>query len=217
MSSPSQMQEDEGDSGAGKDQILWEEIEETPIEVDEFDQLFSRPIVQPKAKKNKKEVAETKKVTVAKYLDAKRGQDVGIFIRSNKLDIDEVKNAIYNFDNSIIDFEVLSEVEKKAATPQELELLNGHVDSQTDVPLNGDEQFLLDLSKISHFNQRLRCIMFQARFAEGMADIENRLNNVSHVCDQLLNSMTMKQVKKTFLLSINMVILYYIHLLFHRS
>ena len=57
-------------------QDLWEELEEIPIELDEFDSLFSRPQVQPKAKKEnkKKDSDEAPKVTAAKLLDPKRSQ-----------------------------------------------------------------------------------------------------------------------------------------------
>ena len=112
------------------------------------------------------------------------------------MDISEVENAIYNFDNSVVDTEVLRELKKKAATSGELGLLKDHVQSQPDVPLDNPEQFLLDLSGISHFDERLQCVMFQGRLSEGMSDIEYRLNNVSHICDQLLNSSNTKQVRE---------------------
>ena len=155
--------------------------------------------MKAKAKKDKQkenDEKKAKKTAVAKYLDPKRGQDLGIFIKSNKLDICEVENAIYNFDNSVVDFEVLRDLRKKSATSGELELLKSHMQSQPDVPLDNPEQFLLDLSGISHFDERLQCVMFQGRLTEGMSDIEYRLNNVSHVCDQLLNSSNTKQVRE---------------------
>jgi formin 2 len=198
--SQGQDQTDDGDDD--KDLIVWEELDETPIEVDEFDQLFSRPVMKAKAKKDKKKDDESKpkKTAVAKYLDPRKSQDAGIFIKSNKLDIVEVENTVYNFDNSTIDFEVLVQVQRIAATPEELAVFQDHVKNQPDVPLDKVEQFLLDLAGISHFSERLRCIMFQTRLADSMADIEYRLNNVSHVCDQLLNSTSMKQVINTVIL-----------------
>ncbi len=56
--------------------VLWAELEETQIEVDEFDQLFSRPVVKPKAsrKKDKEEESKPKKAAVAKYFDQKKSQ-----------------------------------------------------------------------------------------------------------------------------------------------
>ena len=115
--------------------------------MDEFDQLFSRPVVKPRAKKDSKKDEDAnkkaKKVTAAKYLDPKKSQvsttvtipsnstaklpikvppinystfppqDMAIFIRSNHLEIAEVESAIYNLDNSVIDFETLQSIGKK--------------------------------------------------------------------------------------------------------
>ncbi len=176
---------------------LWEELEETAIEVEEFDNLFSRPQIKPKAKKAKDKTGEEKKsskATVAKILDAKRSQNVGIFIRSKHLDIGELENAIYNFDNSVIDFETLVQVKANQATNPELEMIKGSVEAMPDVPLDLPEQFLFDLSRISHFNERLECFMFQTRFSDSLSDIENRLHNIKHVCDVLTANASMRQV-----------------------
>ena len=176
-------------------QDLWEELEETPIEVEEFDSLFSRPQVKPKAKKEEKKSNETSvKAAVAKLLDAKRSQNVGIFIKSKHLEMHELENCIYNFDNSVIDFETLGQVKANQGTSDEISIIKGHIECNPDIPLDNPEQFLLDLSCISNFNERLECFMFQSKFADSLSEIENRLHNIKHVCDMLMSSVTMKQV-----------------------
>ena len=177
-----------------KNQDLWEDLEETPIEVEEFDNLFSRPQVKPKAKKEDKKVENPTKITVAKLLDPKRSQNVGIFIKSKHLEIHELENCIYHFDNSVIDFETLGQVKANQATPDEIMIIKNHIENSTDIPLDGPEQFLLDLSGISNFNERLECFMFQTRFSDCLNEIENRLHNIKHVCDMLISSQAMKQV-----------------------
>ena len=177
-----------------KTQDLWEDLEETPIEVEEFDNLFSRPQVKPKAKKEDKKVENSAKVTVAKLLDPKRSQNVGIFIKSKHLEIHELENCIYNFDNSVIDFETLGQVKANQATPDEIMVIKSHMENVADIPLDIPEQFLLDLSGISNFNERLECFMFQTRFSDCLNEIENRLHNIKHVCDMLISSQAMKQV-----------------------
>ena len=176
---------------------LWEDLEDIPIEVDEFDDMFARPVV--KVNKGKKENLEVKKeeptkVAVAKLLDSQRSQNVGILMKSNHLSIHEVENTIYNFDNSVIDFETLGQIKVNQATPDELSLITEHGSTNPDVPLDAPEQFLLELSKISHFNERLECFMFQTRFADSVSEIEHKLNNIKHVCNMLISSESMKQV-----------------------
>ena len=172
-------------------------MEDVPIEVDEFDDMFSRPVVKVnKGRKedNHKKKEEPVKIAVAKLLDSKRSQNLGIFMKSNHLEIQEVENTIYNFDNSVIDFETLGQIKVNQATSDEISTIQSHVSACPDIPLDKPEKFLLDLSKISHFNERLECFMFQTRFADALGDIEHKLNNIKHVCDLLVNSASMKQV-----------------------
>ncbi len=127
--------------------VLWAELEEAQLEVDEFDTLFSRPVVKPKAKKeNDKKEEKAKKATVAKYFDQKKSQDIGIFIRSKHLEMGEVENAIYNLDNSVIDFETLVQIsnKKETVTAEELELVKANSELGPDAPpLDSPEQFIL--------------------------------------------------------------------------
>lgn len=120
-------------------------------------------------------------------------------VKSLHLEIGDVENTIYNFDNSVIDFETLSQLKQQQATPDELVAIKGHVSGCPDVPLDAPDQFLLDLSGISNFNDRLRCFMFQAQFTDSLSDIENKLNNIKHVCETLTSSQAMKQVLSVIL------------------
>jgi len=175
------------------DKVLWENLEDIPIEVDEFDDLFSRPVVKPKKKEEKKDVKPSK-ATVAKILDSKRSQNIGILVKSTHLTIDIIEDVVYNCDNGNLDFETLAQIKDIQATSDELEKLKAHVAAAPDTPLDTPDQFLLDMAGVSHFNDRLTCFMFQTRFAESFADIENRLNNIRSIIDFLTTSEGMKQV-----------------------
>ena len=137
-------------------QDLWEDLEETPIDVDDFDSLFSRPQVQPKAKKEKtkKDDEQAQKVTAAKLLDPKRSQNVGIFIKSKHLEIHELENCIYNFDNSVIDFETLGQVKANQATSDEIVMIKGHIESAADIPLDIPVRYDLTFVLILRFHEK---------------------------------------------------------------
>jgi len=180
---------------------LWEDLEDIAIEYDEFDSMFSRPVINkgPKKKDGAKDGAKdsrevAKKKAVAKVLDSKRSQNVGIFIKSKQLDIAEVENTIYNFDNSVIDFDTLAAIKDNQGVADELDAIKAQVQAFPEMPLDKPEQFLLDLSKISNFNERLECFMFQTRFADALTDIDIRMNNIKHVCNLMTGGMAMRQV-----------------------
>lgn len=88
---------------------LWSQLEEVPLEnMSEFTELFSRQVVTRKPTVKKVEV--TAKVAAVKLLDSKRSQNVGILAQSLHVDFQEIENAIYNFDTSIVSLESLQQI-----------------------------------------------------------------------------------------------------------
>lgn len=95
--------------GADGKTAIWKEIFELPLDnLNEFTELFSRqaPIRKPTIKK----VEEKEKVEAVKLLDNKRSQNVGILAQSLRVDIQEIENAIYNFDTSVVNLESLQQI-----------------------------------------------------------------------------------------------------------
>lgn len=88
---------------------LWTQIDELPLEdLHEFTDLFSRQVIV-RTPTVKKEVKKTK-VEAVKLLDSKRSQNVGILAQSLHVDFQEIENAVYNFDTSIVSLEALQQI-----------------------------------------------------------------------------------------------------------
>lgn len=88
---------------------LWAEIEEVPLQdLSKFTDLFSRQIVTRKP--TTKKVESKPKVEAIKLLDSKRSQNVGILAQSLHVEFQEIENAIYNFDTSIVSLEALQQI-----------------------------------------------------------------------------------------------------------
>ena len=62
--------------------------------------------------------------------------------------IGQLENTIYNFDNSVIDFETLGQIKVNLATSDELSCITAHVSTSPEIPLDAPEKFLLDLSQM---------------------------------------------------------------------
>ena len=177
---------------AEKEKVIWEDLDDIPIEEEEFDSLFSRNVVKPKPKEEKK-VAKPKSEKPASIIDSKRSQNIGILLRSTHLDIARIEEVVYQFELSV-DAEVLQQVQEVQATPDELEAIRAHVKTNPEKPLDTPDQFLHDLANLSFLNERITCIMFQTKFSDAMAEIENRLNNIRSCCDFLTTSTSMKNM-----------------------
>eukprot|EP00092_Neocalanus_flemingeri_P027937 GFUD01030330.1.p1 GENE.GFUD01030330.1~~GFUD01030330.1.p1 ORF type:complete len:668 (+),score=223.44 GFUD01030330.1:76-2004(+) len=189
---PSQAPVPEDSSETEKEKVIWEDLDDIPIEEDEFDDLFSRAVTKPK-KKEEKKVAKPKAEKPASILDSKRSQTVGIFIKSTHIDVSRLEEVVYNFELSL-ESEVLTTIQEIQATPDELIALKAHVEAFPEKALDYPDQFVLDLSGLSYFNDRITCIMFQTKFGDSLSEIENRLNNIRSCCDFLTTSQSMKNM-----------------------
>lgn len=167
---------------------IWQEIDETCLDnIDEFTELFSREAVVPKVvPKVKKEV----RARPIKVLDSKRSQNVGILLRSTHVDFCEIEHAIYHVDTSVVSLETLQQINKNKATNEELE----RIKEQGDIPLDEPEQFLLKISQISMFTERISCMVFMAEFEETATLIERKLEVVMQLSQFLMESEELKLI-----------------------
>lgn len=173
---------------------LWDEIDEEPIDKlsEDLTKLFSRQVIN-RAPTVKKQVQKPK-VEVVKLLDSKRSQNVGILAQSLRQDFNEIENAIYSFDTSVVSLEVLQQIYEVRATPEELELINEHLKTRPDVPLDKPEQFLHDLSQIADFSKRIACLTFQVEFDDEITTIGHTLDNFQSICEFLTKSTELKKI-----------------------
>lgn len=168
---------------------LWKEIDETSLDnLDEFTEMFSRPIVEPK--KTKEETQKPVKAKTIKVLDSKRSQSVGIFSRSLHVNFDEIEHAIYHCDTSVVSLEALQTLMEIKATSEELEMIQAA--ASQDAPLDPPEEFLLKISNFSCSAERISCIVFQSDFEEGSLSVTKKLNTVISLCDVLMENTDLK-------------------------
>lgn len=168
---------------------LWEKLEEiVPDSWDEFSDLFSRQVVPTKAVKPKAQGNKPAKQQAIKILDNKRSQMVGILISSRHLEVQMVEDAVYNLDTSIIDLETLQKISEMRGTDDELMMMRVTLEQQPDCVLDKPEAFLLNLSNIPNFSERIACFMFQNTFFEALTTISNPLNNLKITCEKLMTS-----------------------------
>lgn len=168
---------------------LWKEIDETTLDnLDEFTEMFSRPIIEPK--RVREETQKPVKAKTVKVLDSKRSQSVGIFSRSLHVNFDEIERAIYHCDTSVVSLEALQTLMEIKATPEELELIQDAAGQ--DSPLDPPEEFLLKISKFSCSAERISCIVFQSDFEEGSLAVTKKLNTVTSLCQVLMESDDLK-------------------------
>uniref|UniRef100_A0AAG5DRU5 FH2 domain-containing protein n=1 Tax=Anopheles atroparvus TaxID=41427 RepID=A0AAG5DRU5_ANOAO len=178
-----------------KRQGLWQELEETNLDnLDEFTELFSRQVIVPKLREKVEKPEKTVKI-----LDCKRSQNVGIFAKSLHVEWDEIECAIYHCDTSVVSLEAMQKILEIKATDEDLMLIREYAESSlannnNAIPLDQPEQFLLRISNISFFSERISCIVFQAEFEEHYKSVSRKLKTVKQTCEFLADSEELKHL-----------------------
>uniref|UniRef100_A0A182S778 FH2 domain-containing protein n=1 Tax=Anopheles maculatus TaxID=74869 RepID=A0A182S778_9DIPT len=174
---------------------LWQELEETSLDnLEEFTQLFSRQVIIPKLREKVEKPEKTIKI-----LDCKRSQNVGIFAKSLHVEWDEIECAIYHCDTSIVSLEAMQKILEIKASDEELMQIREYAESSVTnnnnaIPLDQPEQFLLRISSISFFSERISCIVFQAEFEEHYKCVSRKLKTVKQTCEFLMESEELKHL-----------------------
>ncbi|XP_044753972.1 protein cappuccino-like isoform X2 [Coccinella septempunctata] len=173
---------------------LWNEIDELSTDkLDEFSELFSRQVVTRKPSAVKK-VERKEKIEAVKLLDSKRSQNVGILAQSLHIDFQEIENAVYNFDTSIVSLEALQQIYEARGTQDEMQLIKNHLATKPEIPLDKPEMFLHELSEISNFAERISCLMFMVEFEDSVNTISHTLANIKTTCEFLVSSKELKKI-----------------------
>ncbi|XP_028325224.1 formin-2 isoform X2 [Gouania willdenowi] len=180
------------------DSLVWEKIEEPTLDFEEFVELFSKSAVKEKKKPISDTISKSKAKQVVKLLSNKRSQAVGILMSSIHLDMKDIQNAVLNMDNTVVDLETLHALYENRAQNDEMDSIKKHIQSAKDKedakPLDKPEQFLLQLSQIPNFSERVFCILFQSTFKECITSILRKIEILQRVCKTLQSSKCVLQV-----------------------
>ncbi|XP_029963261.1 formin-2 [Salarias fasciatus] len=180
------------------DSLVWEKIAEPTVDFEEFVELFSKSAVKEKKKPISDTISKSKAKQVVKLLSNKRSQAVGILMSSIHLDMKDIHNAVLNMDNTVVDLETLQALYENRAQGDEMDSIKKHIKSTKDnedaKPLDKPEQFLLQLSQIPNFSERVFCILFQSTFHECITSILRKIEILQKVCKTLQSSKCVLQV-----------------------
>ncbi|XP_061546689.1 formin-2 isoform X1 [Phycodurus eques] len=178
--------------------LVWEKIQEPTVDFQEFVDLFSKTAVKEKKKPISDTISKSKAKQVVKLLSNKRSQAVGILMSSIHLDMKDIQNAILNMDNAVVDLETLQALYENRAQNDELQSITKHMKSAQDKedakPLDKPEQFLLQLSEIPNFSERVFCILFQSTFSECITSIARKMEILQKTCKSLQSGKCVFQV-----------------------
>ena len=181
-------------NGCNSKDILWNNLDDVCIESSEIENLFGKAPSRPKERPKLEEEKPSGKVERVKIIDGKKAQNVGIFLKSNKVDIDLVKSIVYNCESFLEKESLMVLKDFQATEDDELVKLKMHMEMCPEKVLDIPDQFLWELHKLNNFDSRMSCLIFQTSFASMCDEIESRLNNIKSCCNFLSTSIGLRKL-----------------------
>jgi len=183
---------------------FWTEIDDSEvisrIDFREIDVTFSA--FQKKEKEQEDEEDFHKKQTYQpkelSFIDNRRAQNCQILLSKIKLSNDEIVEAIYSMDSDDkLSKDMLEQMLKFVPSPDEQHLLDGHSE-QLDMFAKAD-RFLYEMSRIPHYEQRLKALVFKKSFNDRMAELRPQIQAVQKACKELTRSKKLRSLLQIIL------------------
>ncbi|KAL0357455.1 UNVERIFIED_CONTAM: Formin-like protein 20 [Sesamum calycinum] len=168
------------------------------FDVSEIETLFSATVPKTSAggKAGGKKPAESKPTKV-QLIDLKRAYNVEIMLTKVKMPLPDMMVAVLAMDDSTLDADQVENLIKFCPKKEEMELLKGYTGDVEN--LGKCEQFFLELMKAPRVESKLRVFLFKIQFNSQVFDFRKSLNVVNSACEEVRNSLKVKEIMKKIL------------------
>ncbi|XP_065130921.1 protein diaphanous homolog 1 isoform X1 [Paramisgurnus dabryanus] len=171
---------------------FWVKAKEDRFENKElFAKLTLTFSTQTKTKKDQegaedKKVAQKKKAKELKVLDSKTSQNLSIFLGSNRLPYEEMKNVILEVNEKVLTENMVQSLLKLLPEQELLNTLSELKDEYEE--LAESEQFGVVISSVKRLKPRLSSILFKLQFEEQVNNMKPDVVAVTAACEELRQS-----------------------------
>ncbi|XP_064195538.1 disheveled-associated activator of morphogenesis 1-like isoform X2 [Anguilla rostrata] len=191
---------------------VWTEVDDVRVfkilDLEDIEKTFSayqrqqgsriqqaRPQLQ---KETEDDSLSSKKVKELSVIDGRRAQNCNILLSRLKLSYEEMKRAILTMDEQEdLPKDMLEQLLKFVPEKSDVDLLEEHR-HELDRMAKAD-RFLYEMSRISHYQQRLQSLYFKKKFAERIAEIKPKVEALAKASKEILQSRHLKQLLEVVL------------------
>ena len=188
-------------------ETIWKDIDDTVVleeltdELPKFEDIFSafqrKKKVIEKTEDQELPLVRSQTKKLVTFLDPKRSQNCCIMLRAVKLDSQQIRKALMTADHHNLSKDIIPELLKFCPTEEEYALVKMYENSDEKFDLA--ERFFLDISKIDHYEDRLKALQFKCCFQEYIDDIFTMINWYDSASNDLIKSKNFKNVLKIIL------------------
>ncbi|XP_059372262.1 protein diaphanous homolog 1-like isoform X1 [Carassius carassius] len=183
---------------------FWVKAKEDRFENKElFAKLTLTFSTQTKSKKDQeaseeKKNAQKKKAKELKVLDSKTSQNLSIFLGSNRMPYEEMKNVILEVNEKVLTENMVQSLLKLLPEQELLNTLSEMKDEYEE--LAESEQFGVVISSVKRLKPRLTSILFRLQFEEQVNNVKPDVVAVTAACEELRKSESFSKLLEMTLL-----------------
>jgi len=145
----------------------------------------------PEEKKGEPKEAP-KEQAVSKIDDPKRLQNVGIFLKTFKIPVDKLEEAILTIDEDVLTLEVVTKLIDNLPEPEEIQAisawLNENPETNILTKMSPVDQFFMGLSKIPSLKFRLECLLYKFQFPKKLEEVKPALLRIKQATNTMMTS-----------------------------
>ncbi|XP_018564843.1 disheveled-associated activator of morphogenesis 1 [Anoplophora glabripennis] len=179
---------------------IWSELDDTKLyttmELDSIDKLFSA--YQKNGVANEGSIEDLRQLgksrtKVLSVIDGRRAQNCTILLSKLKMSDEDITKAILSMDNKEqLPIDMVEQLLKFTPSPEEAALLEEHSD-EIDSLARAD-RFLYEISKVPHYEQRLRSLHYKKRFQVTLNEILPRITSVMEASREVSRSRRLRRL-----------------------
>ncbi|RXN11574.1 diaphanous -like protein [Labeo rohita] len=152
----------------------------------DFYMLFGSKCKKDQEASEEKKNAQKKKVKELKVLDAKTSQNLSIFLGSNRMPYEEMKNVILEVNEKVLTENMVQSLLKLLPEQEQMNALSEMKDEYEE--LAESEQFGVVISSVKRLKPRLSSILFRLQFEEQVNNVKPDVVAVTAACEELRKS-----------------------------
>ncbi|CAF0761742.1 unnamed protein product [Didymodactylos carnosus] len=141
--------------------------------------------------------ATTKKTKQFRVLDARAGQNFAIMFSQLKSTPQQFRQWLMSCDSDHLTSDLLGQLDRSLPTPEELKKLLDLKHEMNDLP--DSEQYFCAISDIKRLPQRIKTLLFKARYKEQLEEIEKHLVAGRHACETVRKSQRFHKILELIL------------------
>lgn len=179
---------------------VWEDIDESQmyknLDLEEFEEVFSA--YQGNESGDGDLLGKNAKSKVLSVIVERRAQNCIILLKKLKMTNEEIADTIISMDKSEeLPKDMCEQLLKYVPTKEEIQLLSAH-EHEIDQMAAAD-RFLFEMSKIDHYEERLKCLYFKKKFSERMGDVSPKVGAVLNASLEIKKSKCLRKLLQLIL------------------